>query len=85
MQPSEHTQQFASLGSKAVTAALVFDAVDAPTRQHDISSFALRAKIHLEAVGESDMAENVSDAMKLAKLVAKVSALLWQLLCHECL
>ena len=84
MQSLDSPQQSAVLRSKAITAALLFDAAKAHDHQDDDSSFALKAQNHLQTIGELDMAGDVSDALKLAKFLAKVGVLLWQLLCRRC-
>ena len=64
------------LKSKAIVAALMFSTDDNETADAG-ESFVPRVQDYMEAMGEFGMAEDIADAVELAKSVIKVTALSW--------
>lgn len=76
MASAEMPEQVEALRGKAITAELVFDQASQTTLSSGSASLASQAQERLEAAGEYGMAEDVADAVDLAKRLRKVS-IIW--------
>lgn len=70
-------EQMDLLKSKAVVVALMFSTEDDGGTADGGESFVPSVQDYMEAMGEFGMAEDVADAVELAKSIRKVSALSW--------
>ena len=70
-------EQMDLLKSKAVVAALMLSTEDDGETADAGKSFVPRVQDYMEAVGEFGMAEDIADAVELAKSMRKVTAVLW--------
>ncbi len=61
------------LRAQAITAALMFDTGDDSMGDEVGDSFVHQAQEHMEAAGEFGFAEDIADAVELAKSIRKVS------------
>lgn len=76
--PQEPSAQMDVLRGKAIAAAFMFDTVDDVMAEDPGANFVPRVQDHVEAVGEFGIAEDIADAVELAKAIRKVGACYWR-------